>query len=167
MTDEQSAFFDLPIEIAKTERARHEVMRAKGLENSLTDSTAVIQEDILFGTANYRTEVPDCLRLLELKFPLKLFIEQLYSSLECQTPEPKKNYLAISRMNYRLTIEELEEWQYVFLSSCRESPIFSTAVDRTAEVTGIVRHAIIANLCFMLPWFQEKGFVRLSTLSGT
>jgi hypothetical protein len=161
-TDEQSAFFDLPIEIAKTERARHEAMRAKGLENIAPTDTVVFQEDVIFGTFDYHVMVPDCVRLLELKFPIKLLIERIYSNTEWDIPEPRKTWLATSRMNYRVSMEELDEWQYIFILSCRKFGALSTAIDKTAEVTDMAKHAIMANLCFFLPWFQEKGLVYLS-----
>jgi len=164
-TDEQSTFFDLPIEIAKVERARHAAMRAKGLENMAAVEAVAFQEDVIFGTLNYQVTVPECLQLQELKFPMKQLIGCIFGDQEYEVPEPRKTFLAIGRMNYRVSMEELDEWQYVFLLSCRQCGILSTAIDKTAEATSMAKHAIMANLCFFLPWFQERGFVWLSQLS--
>jgi len=167
MADEQSAFFDLPIEIAKMERARHEAMRAKGLENVAAADAVVFQEDVIFGTLNYEVMVPDCLQLQELKFPMKVLIGRISGNQEYEIPEPRKTWLATSRMNYRITMEELDEWQYVFLLSCRKFRVFSTAIDKTAAITGMPKPAVMANLCFFLPWFQERGFVYLTPVIPT
>jgi hypothetical protein len=116
----------------------------------------------LFNLHHYQVSTPECLRLLELKFPVKLLIERLYHDEAYDMPGPEKTFLATSRMNYRLTMEELEQWQFLFLKSCRDDILLTDAINATAIAANIPASSIIADLCFVLPIFQEKGFIVLN-----
>lgn len=159
--DPEAVFLELPIEIARAERARQEAIRAKGLEGA--ELAEMFPVDILFGTHGFTLSAPPCRRLLELKFPVKYMLDGLYEDTPYETPEPKQTFLAVSRMSYRPTMEELEPWQYYFLSACSQPTTLTEAINRTAEITGISAATILADLCVWLQVFRDKGFVVVET----
>ena len=155
--DQQSVFLELPIEIARVERARQEVLRSRGLEGEEPPSQFK-PEEILFNPQSIMLSVPECLRLLDLKFSLK----PLFNTTEpLDVPDVKQTYLAVSRMNYRLQMEELLEWQYHFLSVCNEGTSILDAVSRTAAQCHTPASTLMAELFVWLPIFIEKGLVRM------
>lgn len=162
---EQSILLELPIEIAKAERARHEALRAKGTENMTGTDTELFPGDILFNAHQVTVSHPPCLRLLELKFPVKQFFEKIEEEGVYETPQPRQTFLAVSRTNYRPTMEELEEWQYLFLKNCEAQSVLTDVINETARLTDIAPSTLLADLCIWLPIFQEKGFVILANNS--
>ena len=157
--DEQSVFLDLPIEIARAERARSEALRAKGPEDFMAENIEIFPEEILFNAHQVTVSTPECLRLTELKFPVKQLFDGLYSEEPYEIPEPQPTLLAVSRMNYRLTVEELREWQCHFLKACHKPCSLTEAINETAITTQTPTSTIFAEMCIWLPIFQAKGFV--------
>jgi len=157
--DEQNIFLELPIEIAKAERARQEAIRSKGTEDRDIANAEIFPGDILFNAHQVVVETPACLRLIELKFPVKHLFEQLHSEEAYQTPEPQQSFVAISRVNYRLTMEELEEWQFLFLQACTTTTALTNAINETASATKIPASTLLAELCVWLPVFRDRGFL--------
>ena len=118
-------------------------------------------EEILFNPQSIMLSAPECLRLLKLKFSLKPLFYQFNTSEPLEVPDVKQTYLAVSRMNYRLQMEELLEWQYHFLNSCKESTSILDAVSKTAAQCNTPASTLMAELFVWLPIFIEKGFVRM------
>ncbi len=160
--DPQSVYLDLPVAIAKVERARHEAIRAWGTEDSGTVPLDLFPDDILFSAHSITVSTPPCIRLLESKFPVKQLFEDLHKEEAYSIPEPKQTFLAISRVNYRLTTEEIEEWVFEFLIKCMSPIALTSAINETALVTGIPSSTLLAELCIWLPILQEKGFLILN-----
>src|SRR5436190_2135661 len=71
---ELSALLDLPPELARLERARAEVLRARGTEND-PPRAQPLSPLAIFGEELTLQATP-CLRLLELKFPLVDFLKK-------------------------------------------------------------------------------------------
>jgi hypothetical protein len=159
MQEEQKALLELPIEIARAERARQEAIRSKGIEEMDQEGMEIFPGDILFGAHQLRVCIPECLRLLTLKFPVKQLFEQLHQDVEYDLPQPQQTYIAISRMHYRLTMEELTEWQYALLNACVQPVSLTEAIANTAATTDIAASTIMAELCIWLPIFRSKGFL--------
>jgi len=156
--DLQNIFLELPVEIARVERARQEVLRAQGLEG-IASAELFSPEMILFAPQEIYMGRPASIKLLSSKFSLKPLFDQFNQDSPYEFPEVKPSYLAISRLNYRLQMEELEEWQYYFLSFCEEGVSLMDVVQRTAEQTGIPASTLMAELFIWLPIFVGKGFV--------
>lgn len=155
--DPEAVFLDLPVEIAKAERARQEAIRSKGLEGA--EFPEIFAADVLLGAHSFILSAPPCLRLLELKFPVKRLLDTLYEEEPYETPEPKQTFLAVSRMSYRSTSEELEPWQFHFLAACSQAVTLTEAISSAAEASGTPSATILADLCIWLPLFRDKGFV--------
>ncbi len=164
--DEQGAFLHLPVEIARAERARSEALRAKGAEDAGNLNAEIFPEQILFSAHQITLVAPECLRLVVLKFPLKQLFEQAQKGEPMEIPEPAESFVAISRMNYRPTMEELEEWQFCLLKACETPVTLTHALHEAAAVTGIAYATLMAEACIWLPVLQQKGFLMITVEGG-
>src|ERR1700744_252874 len=75
LPDEIAIMLDLPLEIARTERARQEVMRAHGTENMPHNNLSAAE--VLFNPDQICVKIPESARLLELQFAIKPLIEAI------------------------------------------------------------------------------------------
>ncbi|MCW3082936.1 MAG: hypothetical protein JWP12_302 [Bacteroidetes bacterium] len=156
--NEDAEMFDLPVELAQVERTRVEVERSKGLETEQTANS----DDSLFhflGTSNYN--VSPCLRLLQLQYELLDFIKAVERGKEAETPERKINYLAISRKNYAVNLQQLEAWQFYYLKALAITGDHNAAVKIAATESGIPEESIMADLLLWIPVAMEYGYVFL------
>lgn len=151
--EELSALLDVPAEIARLERARTEVMRARGTEGdpSLTASFSPFE---VF-TSDLRVQATPCLRLLESKFSLVDFFDENQS----QHPKQRPSFVAIGRADYHVHVKEIENWQFAFLRAC-ESPVSAHVAARAAaEESGTEPSFVLAQLVLWLPVAVQFGFL--------
>lgn len=150
----------LPLDIAKLERARVEVTRAKGLEKRempfLDNPLAFLSEP------NFKIETPQSLRLVSLSFPLIDFMQAIDRKHEKPIiPEFKPNLVAIARMGYRVTMSEIEPWQYSFLKAAQQiSGAYDCAV-KSSEETNNSLDEILAQLVVWFPLALSSGFLTI------
>ena len=154
-----NAMLDLPIALAQLERLRQEVMRAIGTEDSITMIADMQVEDLFFQPQNITLCLPQSSKLLVSKFPLKQFFEKVANDETYDLPEPATTYMAVSRKNYRITIHELSEWQYLFLASCNEPINLLAAIDNTAGSNNLSASELMADLYLWLPVFCDSGLL--------
>ena len=149
----ETVMLQLPAAIATVERARQEVLRAEGLEQLMPAGIS------LFFPAGIMVQQPPCLRLLELPFPLKAFYEKLISEENYEIPVPIVSRLAISRMRYRIVMEQLEQWQYEFLRACNEPIELMQVIQGTSEKCSMQVETLLAETLLWLPAMYEQGLV--------
>jgi hypothetical protein len=154
-----NSYFDIPATLARVERARQVAMRAPGLENSAIDTSDINIQDVLFGTFNI--SVPECLQLLELDLPMKQFFEAVYREEEYDLPSPKKNYIAISRKNYHMVMEEITEMQYLLLAECCNHTTLYEAISVLSADRNISSSDLLADACLWMPFFRKCGFIQV------
>lgn len=150
---------ELPPELARLERARAEVTRARGTEEDDPASSVPPTPTEIFGGALTLQATP-CLRLLELKFPL---VEHLRSADRGERPEPpapRASFAAIGRTNYRVCMEEAAPWQFAFLKSCGSPTPLYPAAQAAALESGEEEACLLARLTVWLPVAFELGFLR-------
>ncbi|WP_184543034.1 DNA-binding domain-containing protein [Mucilaginibacter sp. FT3.2] len=157
--DEQeiSDFMSLPIALAKLERARQEAMRAPGTEGSAERENEPGIQDILFNTINVVT--PGCLQLLELDFPMIDFFRVVHRDEDYELPLPQKNYTAVSRKNFRVTMTALTEAQYTLLSLCQTGDNLYDAINTTASFCKVQPSQLLADVCLWMPQFRQNGLL--------
>lgn len=154
---EMSAMLDLPPELARLERARAEVMRARGTED---DSPAIdLSPFAVFGESRTLQTTP-CLRLLEMKFPLVDFLKSSDRGERTDPPAPRTSFVAVGRSNYRVHVEEISDWQFAFLKSCERPMPTYPAVRVAALESGRDPGQILAEVAVWLPVAFELGFLR-------
>jgi hypothetical protein len=156
---ETNAYFDIPATLARVERARQVAMRAPGFENSTVDTSQLNIQDMLFGTLNI--SVPGCLQLLELDFPIKQFFEAVYREEEYELPLPQKTFMAISRKNYHIVLEEITQLQYLLLAECRNHTNLYDAISVVSINQNITSSALLADACLWMPYFRKCGFIQV------
>ncbi|MES2063744.1 MAG: DNA-binding domain-containing protein [Bacteroidota bacterium] len=154
-----NSHFDIPATLARVERARQVAMRAPGIENNMVDTSQVNIQDMLFGTLNI--SVPECLQLLELDFPMKQFFEAVYRGEEYELPLPQKTYMAISRKNYHLVLEEITQTQYLLLTECRKHTNLYDAISALSAGQNTPSADLLADACLWMPFFRKCGFIQV------
>lgn len=156
---ETGAMLDLPPELARIERARAEVMRARGTEDD--PPAEPLSPFAAFGEGPMLQATP-CLRLLKMKFPLVDFLRSWEIGEGSDPPAPRVSLVAMGRTNYRLHVEEISDWQFAFLKAC-EVPTSSYAAVRVAALeSGRDPAQVLAEAAVWLPVAFELGFLRLT-----
>jgi hypothetical protein len=150
---------ELPPELARLERARVEVTRARGTEGDDPASAAPLTPAEIFG-GEMTLQATPCLRLLELKFPLVEYLRGADRGERPEPPAPRASFAAVGRANYRVCMEEAAPWQFAFLKACANpSPVY-TAARAAALESGEEAAYVLAGLTVWLPAAFELGFLR-------
>ncbi len=155
-----SVMLDLPAELARLERARAEVVRARGTEDdpSRTESFA----PLAIFTEELTLRATPCLRLLELKFPLVDFLRQSDRGGRPEPPAPRRTFVAVGRANYHVHMEEVEPWQFAFLKACERPVSLYSAARRAAVEGGRETGQVLAEVAVWLPLAVEFGYVSVN-----
>lgn len=153
----------LPIDLARLERARTEVTRARGLEKK---SPSVSLEPMAFLTGyDLKIEGSPCLRLVNLSFPLIDLLEAIDREVENPTiPEPRSCFVAITRIRYRVNMSEIEPWQYFFLKSAATTSSPYDCAVKSSQESGKSLDYILAELLLWLPLALNSGFLTVFDL---
>ncbi|WP_081824541.1 DNA-binding domain-containing protein [Pseudoalteromonas fuliginea] len=159
-SSEEEAFFSLPAEISRVERAQAEVSLAKGFEGeqdelAVLDFFSILQQKLTVKT-------PPCLRLVELAYPIIPLMEKLQLHDGYDMPVAKLNFVALSRINYRLSTLALESWQFEFLKVCEQEPLLSNCIEITSKITGLDKGDLLARLLFWLPNATVHGLLKVT-----
>jgi putative DNA-binding protein len=153
-----SAMLELPPELARLERARAEVMRARGMEDD-PPAAEHLSPFAVFGDGPALQATP-CLRLLEMKFPLVEFLKSSDMGQRPEPPAPRTSLVAIGRSNYRLHVEEISPWQFAFLRACERPTSSYSAVQLAALESGRDPGQVLADIAIWLPVAFALGFLR-------
>lgn len=153
-----NAMLDLPPELARVERARAEVVRARGTEDA-PPPAAPLSPFAVFGEW-LTIEATPCLRLLELKFPLADFLKSSDRGERPDPPAPRPALVAVGRSNYHVHVEEVTPWQFAFLKACERPAQLYEAVRRAALEAGKETPQVLAEVAVWLPVAFELGFLR-------
>ncbi|RYY84220.1 MAG: DUF2063 domain-containing protein [Chitinophagaceae bacterium] len=119
---DSAPYFALPAALARVERARHEVLRAPGLEE--TKQPEWLPDRFLFEPVQVQRSA--CCRALSTDFALKDFYEALLKEEAAALPALEESYLALGRVQYRLTLTALSAAEYQLLAVTTEPvPFYS------------------------------------------
>jgi len=152
-----SVMLDLPPELARIERARAEVLRARGTEEE-PSAAEPLSLFAVFGEELTLQATP-CLRLLEMKFPLADFLKSSDMGERPEPPAPRASFVAIGRSNYRIHVENISFLQFAFLRAC-ERPTSSYSAARVAALeSGRELGQVLAEVAVWLPIAFELGFL--------
>jgi hypothetical protein len=152
----------LPIELARLERARTEASRAKGLEGRAQRPPA--DPLIFLRDESFAILAPPCLRLLDLSFPLKGYLEAFDRGDEdVAPPDPQPSRIAIGRMHYRVRMADLEPWQFAFPAAARTNGSVHDCALSAAAAAGEPLDGILAGLILWLPAMFAMGILAPET----
>jgi hypothetical protein len=151
------ALLELPIDLARVERARLEVLQAPGVE----DEPARLHGDFdaLFGEELIVAATP-CLRVVTAAHDVRAFIAAVDVGAAPETPGPKRVELAISRVEYRPVLSELSPWQALALRFAAEALPLHRLAAEVASVTNQSVGTLLADLVLWLPIAESFGMLR-------
>lgn len=155
---EVGVMLDLPPEIARVERARAEVMRARGTEDD-RPTAETLSPFAVFGEG-LTLAATGCLRLLELKFPLVDFLKSSDRGERPAPPAPRAALVAFGRSDYRVHVQEVTPWQFAFLKACERPAQVYEAVRGAALEAGKETPEVLAEVAVWLPVAFALGFLR-------
>lgn len=152
-----SPMLDLPPELARIERARAEVLRARGTEDD-PPAAEPLSPFAVFGEGPALQATP-CLRLLEMKFPLVEFLRSSDISVPAEPPAPRTSFVAMGRSNYRFHMAEISLLQFAFLTACERPTLSYSAVRVAALESRTDQGQALAEVAVWLPVAFELGFL--------
>ncbi|MES2265660.1 MAG: DNA-binding domain-containing protein [Bacteroidota bacterium] len=156
---EDSSAFDIPATLARVERARQVALRAPGTEQDIADAGINDVYQMFSTTLNIR--IPECLQLLELDLPMKRFFEAVLRDEEYELPSLQKTFMAISRKNYRVVLDEITELQYLLLQECKNHNNLYDAISALSISQNTPPADLLADAYLWLPYFRKCGFVQV------
>lgn len=151
------SMFDLPVELAKLERAISEVSRNKGLEGRSESNTVENQMLYLFGTVSFHAS--PCLQLLHLEFPLVDFVQAVQQGREAKVPDKKESFIAVSRKNYIVHVHEIEPWQWYFLTHLKATGNYLGSAEFAAQKYGLEKSSLMADMMLWIPVAINLGYI--------
>ena len=156
----QGPALHFPVELARLERARSEAGRARGLEKrarqAMPDGLAWLLGE---GT---QVVVAPCLRLLALSFPVAAFWQQAQaapSEAMPAPPEPAACHVAISRLHYRITMHDLQPWQFFWLQALAGGAPLPACAQAAAQASGRAQDELLADAMLWLPMAAAAGLI--------
>lgn len=156
---EHSSAFDIPATLARVERARQVAMRARGTEDDIFDNDVTGVYQMFSTTLNIR--IPECLQLLELDMPMKQFFEAVLLDKEYELPSAHKTFMAISRKNYRIMLDEITEMQYLLLQEFKKHTNLYDAIAALSTTRNLPSADLLADAYLWMPYFRKCGFVQV------
>jgi hypothetical protein len=153
-----SAMLDLPPELARIERARAEVLRAHGTEDD-PPAAELLSPFAVFGEGPM-LQATQCLRLLEMRFPLVDFLRSSERGERPESPAQRASLVALGRSNFRVHVEEISPLQFAFLKACERPTSTYPAVQVAALESGREPGQALAEVAVWLPVAFQLGFLR-------
>ncbi len=149
----------LPWELARIEQARAASLRASGVEREAIVPVDTMQ---LLQGASVDIELPATTRLLLASHPFEVFRPWLEGVEPGELPASGVGRIVVRRQRYRVSCEELADWQFHFLAAARRGrrPLLTCAAAAT-RCTGRPISELLAKLAFWLPAAQTSGLVRI------
>jgi hypothetical protein len=145
----------LPASLAKLERARAEVWRARGLEKEPGHHATEAFSLLISGTP---MRLPDSVRLLRLEFDFTDMIAAASRDERPEAPRAAETCYAIARSRYRVRTHVLQLWQFELLRACTEADVsLQAASEHAAGATGREPDQVWTDLLIWLPTALECG----------
>jgi hypothetical protein len=146
----------LPAALARLERARAEVQRARGVEGN---SAPLASGDAAL-LPGMRLRLPDSVRLMRLDFDFLPLIEAADSGGGAIVPEARPASIAVTRSRYRVKLLELEPWRYSWLEALASGvEEVQSAAAAAARTSGRDGGALLADLALWIPAAATLGLV--------
>ncbi|HJY18235.1 MAG TPA: hypothetical protein VJ353_11420, partial [Xanthobacteraceae bacterium] len=150
----------IPANLARLERARAEVYRARGLEG---DHAHHAGDAVTLMISGASLRLPETVRLLSLEFDFTGAIEAVRRGDKPPVPAAKPTRYAIARSRYRLHTHVLEPWQFAFLGACGPQGSPPQDACATAQSAAACDAAEIwARLLLWMPVALDAGLVTMT-----
>lgn len=159
--EQRRSLLQLPIDLARAERARTEALRAPGLpdeEGARVDVAGfepLLQEELCVVAA-------PCLRVTALGHDVRGFLSAVDRGEAPAVPEARPSLLAVSRVAYRPVLTDLAPWQGRALASCGSPRPLVALAEEVAAASGEDTGAALADLLLWLATAEGLGMVSLT-----
>ncbi|MDR6679610.1 DNA-binding domain-containing protein [Pseudomonas oryzihabitans] len=149
--------------LATLERAIAESGRAYGVEGK---SVVPVDAFSLLAAGNaYRIALPATTRLIALRHPVDSLRVWLRGQGGNAPPVARRDYAAIRRHQFRVSLESLADWQFFALRHLARRPAsLADCARAAARRTGLPESELVARLAFWLPGAQFGSLVILTPL---
>jgi len=165
LTGVDQMMYLLPIETARAERMRVSALRAKG-----TEGLTLAEPDYhhLQQLKRISMTSPEVCSVMSAQASL-LHLLNLNTGEE-NSDDCRRIYLAISRCNYRVTTDSIEQWQYDFLRILKEThPSSILLEDLIAQLANRFRYdveIVYARLALWLPVAISRAYIVVELNNG-
>jgi Putative DNA-binding domain len=130
----------VPAALARIERAKAEVLRARGVEQTgAPPARPALLEMVGLSACNYRR--PDSVRLLALPFDFTATLSAGGSEGHPAWPRPEPSLLGVARLDYRVACHRLEGWQYDLLAALPEAGAPAPPPEESRDVQWLAEAA--------------------------
>lgn len=149
---EKDRAYDFVIGVAEFERAKLEVSRGKGAENSDHENF------MLFESTNLESLsvcLADNVRLIDVPFQLLEFLDN--NQMEPKSVSNSKQKIIISRSQYKLNYFEVSDWQYELVSTLRRVKNLGVALEFVSK--QYLDKPVLALAPFYLSYLASKGAI--------
>lgn len=111
----------VPAALARIERAKAEVYRARGHESDAAPADAPFLLTLMPLPAALRR--PDTVRLLSLAYDFRDLLAAFAEGGDLPLPQATASFLAVARAGYRVDCHHLEQWQYDWLMALADEHV--------------------------------------------
>lgn len=145
----------IPAQLARLERARGEVQRARGVERQAAPALAGA-----LLAPGLRLRLPDSVRLMRLEFDLAPLVAAVDRGGDLVVPEARETFIAVARAHYRVRVHALEQWRFAWLEALGSDGADIHAAAASATMQGGPGAArLLAELALWLPEAAQFGLV--------
>jgi hypothetical protein len=161
LPEAKRSLLQLPIDLARAERARIEALRAPGLPDEegaralVTGFEPLLRDDL-------RVMAAPCVRVVALGHDVRGFLSAVDRGEAPAVPEARPSLLAVSRVAYRPVLTDLAPWQRRALASCSSPRPVVALAEEVAAASGEEGSAALADLLLWLPAAEGLGMVLLT-----
>lgn len=153
-----------PLELARIEQAMSASLRAIGVESQAYEPADPMQ--LLLGNG-VDIELPATTRLVLTSHSLAAFKPWLDDVATDDPPTAATGYIVVKRQRFRVTCDELTDWQFYFLAAARRGkcPLLACA-EAAARRTHYTVSELLAKLAFWIPVAQASGLLKVGAIQS-
>jgi hypothetical protein len=152
--DKRESWPDFIIDLATLEWEFLKVYDGSGVEGSRLpcgqDIRAMPDEQIL----DAQLKLVPCLRLFAFSYPVRDYLLAARRAEMPELPAPSENFVAMTRLNYRVVMYELTSTEYKILQALNSQPNMAEALQQAA-----LPSLSLATVKSLLCDWTEKGFI--------
>ncbi|WP_108820691.1 HvfC/BufC N-terminal domain-containing protein [Pseudovibrio sp. Alg231-02] len=148
---DQVALFQIPAELALYERTQAEVLLDHGLEEHphYTSETSIA---FLTTIHSETLQTSPCLRVLKMEYPIRSLAISLRLNDTVTTPQRAKNWVALTRKDYKVVSLQICDWQAELLEALKSPTPLYRALEN-------VKFSNMAEVLLWLPTALDFGLV--------
>lgn len=152
----------LPSDLARLERARTEVHRARGTEGAVTPDVA----PLILMMPHIPLAAPETLRLVRSDFALEPVLDAVDRGAQPPIPEVQPAFYAVARVNYRVAVHELGPRQFAFLQACSAGGDLASALAAAAAADALAGGGREPDMLAWVPLAIDAGLLTVRTDFG-